>query len=246
MTSPTIANHSSSSFPPALTFLHTCNFLYTPTRTHTTHTYTYTQILLIDCFTELGATPLLPLSLGDDSEELVDKFHKWSEKVTKKIKATFAGIELKPFFNKNYYESSINPKPEVKKATVAAPPVPALIIKSGDVVTENILSEKNSEKDDTEVFNAKPKKMKFQKNVGKGKVSKANAFQIQQKLVRDEAKTPVVSTDKADVRAVGAVKVESSGGCCGSEGKGKEKAKGKGKAQASGDSCCKSAEVSRV
>jgi hypothetical protein len=156
-------------------------------------------------------------------------------------------MELKPFFNKNYYESSINPKPEVKKVSVAASvPVPALIVKSGDIVSENNIIEKSSEKDDAEVFNAKPKKMKFQKNVGKGKVSKANAFQIQQKLVRDEAKAPLVSIDKTDVRAVGAIKVQSDGGCCGSEGKGKEKTKGKGKAQASGDSCCNGQEVSLV
>ena len=123
-------------------------------------------------------------------------------------------------------------------------------IRSVEIVTDNSISGKSSEKDDKEIFNAKPKKMKFQKNVGKGKVSKANAFQIQQKLVRDEAKAPVVSTEKTDVRAVGAVKVESSG-CCGSEGKGqgKEKAKGKGKAQTqtTGDSsCCKNEEVRLV
>lgn len=173
----------------------------------------------------------------------MDKFHKWSEKVTKKIKATFAGIELKPFFNKNYYESSINPKSEVKKESLSVPvPVPTLIIKNAEIVTEIVIEEKNSQKSDTEVFNAKPKKMKFQKNVGKGKISKANAFQIQQKLVRDEAKAPVVSTDKSIVRATISGNTEKNGGCCGAS---EEKVKGKGNVKTSGDGCCKSEEVCR-
>ena len=70
--------------------------------------------------------------------------------------------------------------------------------------------------------------MKFQKNVSNGKVSKANAFQIQQKLVKNEAKAPVVSTATATKK--------SDGGCCGD----KNKVEKKGSA---GGSCCQSNEV---
>ena len=48
--------------------------------------------------------------MGDDSGELVDKFHKWTEKVVKRLKLTFTGQELKPFLDKKYYESSFNQK----------------------------------------------------------------------------------------------------------------------------------------
>jgi hypothetical protein len=157
---------------------------------------------ITDCFTELGATPLLPLSLGDDSEELIDKYNKWSERATKKIKATLAGIELKPIVNKNYYESHINPKPvdEKKKsssssAAAALPPSTPLVATvtattpSTSTATPTSTSttapehvEKNVPKkaseatnqDQNVTINTKPKKAKFQKNVGKGKVSKAN------------------------------------------------------------------------
>jgi hypothetical protein len=60
------------------------------------------------------------------------------------------------------------------------------------------------------IINAKPKKAKFQKNVGKGKVSKANAFQIQQKLVKEEAKAPVVSTVRTDTNTIAVTRPASS------------------------------------
>ena len=103
-------------------------------------------------------------------------------------------------------------------------------------------SEKNIEKNsdisdkysELETFNAviptKPRKMKFQKNVSNGKVSKANAFQIQQKLVKNEAKAPVVSTATATKK--------SEGGCCGDKNKNKVEKKG-----SAGGSCCQSNEV---
>ena len=80
------------------------------------------------------------------------------------------------------------------------------------------------------------KLMKFQKNVGKGKVSKANAFQVQQKLVKEEAKMPVSTT--IDVRTV--VKKDEKkekNGCCG----GAEK--DRGSSETKGDSCCQNNEV---
>ena len=212
---------------------------------------------ILDCFTELGATPLLPLSLGDDSEELIDKYNKWSERATKKIKATLAGIELKPIVNKNYYESHINPKTVDKKkkssssssstsaaATTAAVPSPplsstplvAIATSTTSATTPTSAStaalehvEKNVPKESSETanqdqnvaINTKPKKAKFQKNVGKGKVSKANAFQIQQKLVKEEGKAPVVSTARTDTSTIAVTRSASSctsdnsdGVCC--------------------------------
>ena len=222
---------------------------------------------ILDCFTELGATPLLPLSLGDDSEELIDKYNKWSERATKKIKATLAGIELKPIVNKNYYESHINPKPvdEKKKslsaaaaaaatttAAAAAVPFPStpLVATVTSTTTSTVTAtptsasttapehaEKNVPKeasgttnqDQNVAINTKPKKAKFQKNVGKGKISKANAFQIQQKLVKEEAKAPVVSTVRTDTSTIAVTRSASS---CASDN--------------SDSACCQSNEVSTV
>ena len=192
-----------------------------------------------DCFVELGATPLLPLALGDDSEELIDKYNKWSERATKKIKATLAGIELKPIVNKNYYESHINPKPKDEKKTsvpsttsTSAPPTlqPVVTVRStiaatvtpSDTTTTStstVSTATSTQKEPSETtnedqvvaINTKPKKAKFQKNVGKGKVSKANAFQIQQKLVREEAKAPVVSTGRTDTSTISVTRSASSG-----------------------------------
>lgn len=195
-----------------------------------------------DCFTELGAIPLLPLALGDDSEELIDKYNKWSDRATKKIKATLAGIELKPILNKNYYESHINPKPkDEKKSSVPStsltpptlPTLPSVVsvrstiaatVTPSDTTTTattntSTTSATSTTQDSSETtnqdllvaMNTKPKKAKFQKNVGKGKVSKANAFQIQQKLVREEAKAPVVSTGRTDTNTIGAARSASSG-----------------------------------
>ena len=194
-------------------------------------------VCVTDCFTELGATPLLPLALGDDSEELIDKYNRWSERATKKIKATLAGIELKPIVNKNYYESHINPKPkDEKKASVpsatSTPPTlqPFVTVRSTiaasvtpsdttTISTSTVSTATSTPKDPSETINegqvvainTKPKKAKFQKNVGKGKVSKANAFQIQQKLVREEAKAPVVSTGRTDTSIIAVIRSASSG-----------------------------------
>ena len=205
----------------------------------------YVCVCVTDCFVELGATPLLPLALGDDSEELIDKYNKWSERATKKIKATLAGIELKPIVNKNYYESHINPKPKEEKKSSALstpPPTPPTLPTLPSVVTVRSTiaatvtpsdtttnattnatinastatstpkeSSETTNEDQLVAINTKPKKAKFQKNVGKGKVSKANAFQIQQKLVREEAKAPVVTTGRTDTSTIGVTRSASSG-----------------------------------
>lgn len=83
--------------------------------------------------------------------------------------------------------------------------------------------------DQNVTINTKPKKAKFQKNVGKGKVSKANAFQIQQKLVKEEAKAPVVSTVRTDTSTIAVTRSASS---CASDN--------------SDSACCQSNEVHTV
>ena len=183
----------------------------------------------------MGSTPLLPLTLGDDSGELLDKFHKWSEKVIKRLKLTFNGQELKPFLDKKYYENSFNPK---EKKTIS------------DIVSteknENIIAEKVDAETtpELEVFNEKtqnkPRKMKFQKNVSNGtKISKANSFQIQQKIVKNESKTPINTVVSNMV-----TNTKKEGGCCGGgESKDKNKVEKGGSAEGS---CCNSSQVGRA
>ena len=174
--------------------------------------------------------------------------------MVKKTKATFAGIELKPFFDKKYYESSIiqgnttdksSEGKKVKsksstKSTSSSTSTPVVL--NGTATSTVQKDEIAASTDNTEipVIDTKPTKMKFQKNVGKGKVSKANAFQLQQKLVKEEAKAPV-STTTVDVRTgvKKDEKIEKNGekkdsGCCG----GAEK--DRGSSEAKGDSCCQS------
>lgn len=174
--------------------------------------------------------------------------------MVKKTKATFAGIELKPFFDKKYYESSIiqgnttdksSEGKKVKsksstKSTSSSTSTPVVL--NGTATSTVQKDEIAASTDNTEipVIDTKPSKMKFQKNVGKGKVSKANAFQLQQKLVKEEAKAPV-STTTVDVRTgvKKDEKIEKNGekkdsGCCG----GVEK--DRGSSEAKGDSCCQS------
>jgi hypothetical protein len=97
---------------------------------------------------------------------------------------------------------------------------------------EKIVPKESSEatnQDQNVTINTKPKKAKFQKNVGKGKVSKANAFQIQQKLVKEEAKAPVVSTVRTDTSTIAVTRSASS---CASDN--------------SESACCQSNEVRTV
>jgi len=149
-----------------------------------------------DCFLELGATPLLPLHVGDDSGDLLDKFHKWSDKVVKKLKITFAGITLQPVNNK-YYENSFKPKNEIEHKSEPTP---------------NPASDKINNKDDIKIKSNKMKSNAIKPKTGK---SKANDFNLQQKLVREEAKgIKSGNTEK---------KEPEKGGCCGGSSSGEKK-----------------------
>ena len=182
--------------------------------------------------------------MGDDSGELVDKFHKWTEKVVKRLKLTFNGQELKPFLDKKYYESSFNQK----EKKILSDVIQTENLSVNSAMKVNVVE--NAEKTDSvaepelEVFNEKipnkARKIKFQKNVSTGgKISKANAFQIQQRIVKNEAKVPIagsVSTVISDVRASS----NGSNGCCGGNSKDKNKVEKEGGA---GGSCCSSNQV---
>lgn len=147
-----------------------------------------------DCFLELGATPLLPLHVGDDSGDLLDKFHKWSDKVVKKLKITFAGITLQPVNNK-YYENSFKPKNETEHKSEPTPT---------DKINKDEKIKLNKMKSNT----IKPKTERLK--------SKANDFNLQQKLVREEAKG--IKSGTADKKAE-----SEKGGCCGGSGSGEKK-----------------------
>ena len=174
----------------------------------------------------------------------MDKFYKWSEKVVKRLKLTFSGQELKPFLDKKYYESSFNQKE--KKITPDLIKTENLTVNSTIEVNKIEVSEKinTAIEPELEVFNEKipnkARKMKFQKNVSSGgKISKANAFQIQQRIVKNEAKVPTigsVSTVATDVRASSS----GGGGCCGGSNKDQNKVEKEGGA---GGSCCNTNQV---
>ena len=184
----------------------------------------------------------------------MDKFNKWSDRVIKKLKLTLSGKEIKPFVVKNIHESSIITKPvsvkasknETKTVKIAKTEIlpekktehfDKIIQKTNneEISNEKITESKTETKNELNtvaepeiIFNNKPKK--FVKKVGAGKITKANAFQIQQKLVKNEAKN-VVSTVTAvsDVRAPvtsGTKETKegkNGGGCCGStESKGEK------------------------
>jgi hypothetical protein len=139
--------------------------------------------------------------IGDDSGDLLDKFHKWSDKVVKKLKITFAGITLQPVNNK-YYENSFKPKNETEHKSEPTPPM-----------------DKISNKDDLKIKSNKMKSNAIKPKSGK---SKANDFNLQQRLVREEAK---------GIRSgITEKKIETEkGGCCGGSSSGEKKEK---------ESCC--------
>jgi hypothetical protein len=96
-------------------------------------------------------------------------------------------------------------------STVTATPISASTT-TPEHAEKNVPKEasETTNQDQNVTINTKPKKAKFQKNVGKGKVSKANAFQIQQKLVKEEAKAPVVSTGRTDTSTIAVTRSASS------------------------------------
>ena len=149
-------------------------------------------------FVELGATLLLPVATGDDSAEMLDKFHKWTEKVVKKVKHEFFGtkidaerasVQRSNAGSSNGYEHKaepVLPLVDGDSSYSKGSRSPMGSIKSGakgDTDGNSSIS--------TEVFNS-PSKNKKNKGAGSGstgvKVTKANAFQIQQQLVRAETK----------------------------------------------------------